>query len=68
VSNWVRLLDAYTGPAWTADRIELVASHLGEGPGRRPRYETVAAIPLSHSAAPGRRIVVTGVTPSAAEP
>ena len=47
VSNWVRLLDAYAGPPWTADRIELVASHLGEGPGRRPRYETVAAIPLS---------------------
>lgn len=47
VSNWVRLLDAYTGPPWTADRIALVASHLGEGPGRRPRYETVAEIPLT---------------------
>ena len=47
VSNWVRLLDAYSGPSWTADRIELVASHLGEGPGRRPRYETVAEIALS---------------------
>jgi RNA 2',3'-cyclic 3'-phosphodiesterase len=47
VSNWVRLLDAYTGPPWTADRIELVASHLGEGQGHRPRYETVAQIPLS---------------------
>ncbi len=35
VSNWVRLLDTYSGPSWTADRIELVASHLGEGP-RRP--------------------------------
>ena len=46
VSNWVRLLDAYAGPPWTADRIELVASHLGEGPRGRPRYETVAAIPL----------------------
>jgi 2'-5' RNA ligase len=47
VSNWVRLLDAYAGPPWTVDRIELVASHLGEGPKRRPRYETVAEIPLS---------------------
>jgi RNA 2',3'-cyclic 3'-phosphodiesterase len=46
VSNWVRLLDAYSGPGWTADRFELVASHLGEGPGRRPRYETVAEVPL----------------------
>jgi 2'-5' RNA ligase len=47
VSNWVRLLDAYSGPSWTADRIELIASHLGEGPRRRPRYETVAEIPLA---------------------
>lgn len=47
VSNWVRLLDSYSGPTWTADRFELVASHLGEGPGRRPRYETIAEVPLS---------------------
>jgi RNA 2',3'-cyclic 3'-phosphodiesterase len=47
VSNWVRLLDAYSGPAWTVDQVELVASYLGEGPGHRPRYETVAEIPLS---------------------
>ena len=46
VSNWVRLLDAYAAPSWTAERIELVASHLGEGPGHRPRYETVAELPL----------------------
>lgn len=46
VSNWVRLLDAYSGPPWRADRIELVASHLGEGPGHRPRYERVAELPL----------------------
>jgi RNA 2',3'-cyclic 3'-phosphodiesterase len=47
VSNWVRLLDAYSGPAWTADRVRLVASHLGEGMGNRPRYETVTEIALS---------------------
>ena len=46
VSNWVRLLDAYQGPAWTADRIALIASYLGEGPGGRPRYETVADVDL----------------------
>ncbi len=46
VSSWVRLLDAYDGPAWSADRIELIASYLGEGPGNRPRYETVAELPL----------------------
>ncbi len=47
VSNWVRLLDTYEGPAWEADRLTLVASYLGEGPGNRPRYETVAELPLS---------------------
>lgn len=46
VSSWVRLLDAYRGPAWTADRLDLVASHLGEGPRRRPRYELVESFPL----------------------
>ncbi|HEY0950837.1 RNA 2',3'-cyclic phosphodiesterase [Nocardioides sp.] len=46
VTGWVRLLGAYAGPAWRADRIELVASYLGEGPRGRPRYETVAELPL----------------------
>lgn len=49
VSNWVRLLDAYGGPTWTVDRLTLVASHLGEGPRRRPRYEVVAEFPLAAS-------------------
>jgi 2'-5' RNA ligase len=43
---WVRLLDAYRGPAWTVDTVELVASYLGEGPRKRPRYETLAVFPL----------------------
>ncbi len=42
VTSWVRLLDAYDGPAWRADEVHLVESHLGEGPRRRPRYEVVA--------------------------
>ena len=46
VSSWVRLLDAYDGVAWRADRVELIASYLGEGPRNRPRYETVAELPL----------------------
>ena len=41
VTSWVRLLDAYRGPAWTVDRLTLVASYLGEGPRGRPRYELV---------------------------
>ena len=41
VTPWVRLLDGYEGPDWVADEIALVASHLGEGPRRRPRHEVV---------------------------
>jgi RNA 2',3'-cyclic 3'-phosphodiesterase len=44
VSDWVRLLDAYDGPAWTADTVTLLASYLGEGARRRPRYEVVAEL------------------------
>jgi 2'-5' RNA ligase len=43
---WVRLLDSYRGPAWQVDHIDLVASYLGEGPRKRPRYETVDTFPL----------------------
>lgn len=46
VTRWVRLLDAYGGPPWRADAVTLVASHLGEGPRRRPRHEVLAEVPL----------------------
>jgi len=46
VTSWVRLLDAYAGPTWMASEIALVASHLGEGPRRRPRHEVVATYAL----------------------
>jgi len=39
VTRWVRLLDGYRGPAYDLDEISLIASHLGEGPRKRPRYE-----------------------------
>ena len=42
-ANWVRLLDAYAGPTWTIDHLDLVASHLGEGPRGRPRHEVVGS-------------------------
>lgn len=41
VGRWVTLLDSYAGPEWVTDRWSLIASHLGEGPRRRPRYEVV---------------------------
>lgn len=47
VTSWVRLLDAYHGPAWTVDRLTLVASYLGQGPRGRPRYEVVEEFGLS---------------------
>lgn len=40
-TRWLRVLDAYRGPTWRAERVALIASHLGEGPRRRPRYEVV---------------------------
>jgi RNA 2',3'-cyclic 3'-phosphodiesterase len=40
-TSWVRLLDAYRGPAYDLDEITLIASHLGEGPRKRPRYEVL---------------------------
>jgi len=46
-TNWVRLLDAYAGPAFSVDRITLMASYLGEGPRGRPRYQVVEELPLS---------------------
>ena len=46
VVRWVRLLEAYRGPAWTVDRIALVQSHLGEGPRKRPRYEVLETFPM----------------------
>lgn len=40
-TRWIRVLDSYLGPAWFAEEIALIQSHLGEGPRRRPRYEVV---------------------------
>ena len=45
-TTWVRLLDAYRGPEHVLDEISLIASHLGEGPRKRPRYEVMETFPL----------------------
>ena len=47
VSDWVKLLDGYAGPRWPAGRVELIASHLGEGPRGRPRYVNVGHFTLA---------------------
>lgn len=46
LTSWVRLLDTYAGPTWALSSVEVIASHLGEGPRRTPRYETLASIVL----------------------
>lgn len=45
--KWLELLDTYQSPQWTVSEIELIASHLGEGPDGSPKYVTVERIPLS---------------------
>lgn len=45
-TRWLRILDTYRSPDWRVESIELVGSHLGQGPAGRPRYETVAQLPL----------------------
>lgn len=46
VTRWIRVLEAYRGPTWTAAEISLVQSYLGEGPRNRPRYEVIESFPL----------------------
>ena len=46
MDRWVRLLDSFSGSLWTADEVEVVQSHLGEGPRGRPRHEVLARLPL----------------------
>ena len=45
-SGLLEVFGTYAGPSWRAGSIELVASYLGEGPRRRPRYETIGEFPL----------------------
>ena len=42
----LEVFDTYRGPVWEAGNVRLVASHLGEGRGRRPRYEALAEFVL----------------------
>jgi 2'-5' RNA ligase len=53
-TRWLRVLDGYRGPAWQAGEIALIASYLGQGPRKRPRYETVVTFPLGVAAGSGR--------------
>lgn len=48
-TRWIRVLDAYRGPTWDAHEINLIESHLGEGPRKRPRYEVIESFPLGRA-------------------
>lgn len=45
-TRWLRVLAAYRGPEFVLDNVALVASHLGEGARRRPRYEVLERFDL----------------------
>lgn len=53
-TRWLRVFDAYRGPTWPAEEVRLVASHLGEGPRRRPRYEVVESFRIGSGPGPVR--------------
>ncbi len=53
LTRWVRVLDAYRGPAWRLTEVALIASYLGEGPGSRPRYDMVDTFRLGTSPVQG---------------
>lgn len=46
LTSWVRLMETYAGPTWPLSSVQVIASHLGEGPARTPRYERLAEILL----------------------
>jgi RNA 2',3'-cyclic 3'-phosphodiesterase len=45
-TRWIRVLDAYGSNVWTAGRVDLIESHLGQGPGDRSRYVTLQTFEL----------------------
>jgi 2'-5' RNA ligase len=48
-TRWIRVLSAYRSRPFVVDEMVLVESHLGAGPGNRPRYDTVERFPLGES-------------------
>lgn len=44
--RWVQSLDAFQSSEFRVEQIVLLESHLGEGPGRSPRYEQRHVFPL----------------------
>jgi 2'-5' RNA ligase len=45
-TRWLRVLDAFRSREFALEEISLVASHLGQGPRGRPRYEVLETFQL----------------------
>jgi len=45
-TQWLRVMDTYAGPPWSADEVTVFVSHGGAGKGRS-HYEPVAVCPLA---------------------
>lgn len=45
-TRWVRVMDAYAGPPWTASEVAVVESHLPREPGHRTRHQVIARLPF----------------------
>ena len=45
-TRWVRVLESYAGPPWSATEVAGVSSHLPRERGHRPRHEVLARLPL----------------------
>jgi 2'-5' RNA ligase len=56
-TRWLRVLDTFRSRPFVVEELVLIQSHLGEGPRKRPRYETVSTFPLGAQ--------VSGSTPDA---
>lgn len=49
-TRWIRVLETYRSREFEVDSFVLVESHLGEGPRKRPRHETVGRFALGRDA------------------
>ncbi|MCW2522370.1 MAG: 2-5 ligase [Frankiales bacterium] len=48
-TRWLRVLDTYSGPSWSATEVELIQSELGAGPRGAARYHTLEVFDLRSS-------------------
>ena len=55
-TRWLRVLSTYRSRDFPVTEMVLVESHLGQGPGNRPRYEVVQSFALGHEEAAGMMV------------